>query len=222
MFNIEEYMQELTQLLKIKFGHRLLYVGLQGSYLRGEATQSSDVDIMVIIDELSVFDLRSYKSVIQSMDYFDKSCGFICSKEDLANWNSLEICHLLNTTKDYHGTLSSLIPSYTEDDVRNFIKVSASNLYHEICHRFIHEDLEQNMARLPGSYKSVFFILQNLHYLNHKRFVNSKQELLVLLEKADFAVLRRSMDYDRGILFDFEESFEMLFSWCQNTLTQIS
>ncbi|MBQ9141799.1 MAG: nucleotidyltransferase domain-containing protein [Lachnospiraceae bacterium] len=32
---------------KDEFGDRLLYVGLQGSYLRGEATESSDIDIMV-------------------------------------------------------------------------------------------------------------------------------------------------------------------------------
>ena len=101
MVNIERYIAELIDLLKCRFEARLLYVGLQGSYLRGEATESSDIDIMVIIDDLSMADLDSYRAIIESMEHFDKSCGFICSKSDLANWNPLEMCTLLNGTKDY-------------------------------------------------------------------------------------------------------------------------
>ena len=52
MFNVESYMQNVIKLLKESFGDRLLYVGLQGSYLRGEATESSDIDVAVIIDSL--------------------------------------------------------------------------------------------------------------------------------------------------------------------------
>ena len=37
MINVERYISELIDLLKVKFDSRLLYVGLQGSYLRGEA-----------------------------------------------------------------------------------------------------------------------------------------------------------------------------------------
>ena len=58
------------------------------------------------------------------MGDFDKSCGFICGKEDLANWNPLEIHHLVNGTKDYYGVLKDLVPNYTEGDIRNFIKLS--------------------------------------------------------------------------------------------------
>ncbi len=35
------------------------FVGLQGSYGRGEATESSDIDIVVILDELTEFDKMS-------------------------------------------------------------------------------------------------------------------------------------------------------------------
>ena len=40
--NIESYMEGLTEKLKAHFGQRLIYVGLQGSYLRGEANEESD------------------------------------------------------------------------------------------------------------------------------------------------------------------------------------
>ena len=45
--DINDYTNRLTDALKSKFGDRLLYVGLQGSYLRGEATPESDIDIIV-------------------------------------------------------------------------------------------------------------------------------------------------------------------------------
>ncbi len=221
MVNIDNYIAQLTDLLKQQFGLRLLYVGLQGSYLRGEATDESDIDIMVVIDGLGVSDLAAYRCAIESLEHFDKSCGFICSKADLANWNPLEICHLLNTTKDYFGVLSDLTPAYTRDDIRNFIKMSVNNLYHEICHRYIHADSPKNIAALPYTYKGVFFILQNLYYLTRGEFAATKAELLLLTEGKDRTVLQRSLDFTNGISHDFDESFELLFSWCQETLNSL-
>ena len=94
MINIHDYISRLIDLLRDHFGSRLLYVGLQGSYLRGEAADTSDIDIMAVIEGLSVSDLGAYRSILQSMDHFDLSCGFICSQEDLVHWNPLEICHV--------------------------------------------------------------------------------------------------------------------------------
>lgn len=218
MADIENYISQLIALLKRKFGPRLLYVGLQGSYLRGEATDSSDIDIMVIIDGLSVSDLDSYRSIILSLEEPDRSCGFICSKTDMENWNPLEIFHILNSTKDHYGVLEELVPAYSESDIRNFVKLSLNNLYHEICHRYIHADREKNIARLPGSYKAVFFILQNLYYLEHGKYIPTKAELLTLLSGKDQAVLKRSVELGSGGAYDLTESFELLFTWCQDTL----
>ena len=53
MVNIEHYISTLLDLLRQQFGSRLLYLGLQGSYLRGEATENSDLDIVVILDSLT-------------------------------------------------------------------------------------------------------------------------------------------------------------------------
>ena len=176
---------------------------------------------MAVIDGLMVADLSTYRSVIEMLPHTDKSCGFICSKADLANWNPLEIHHLLHTTKDYVGKLSDLIPAYTEQDIRNFVKMSLNNLYHEICHRLIHGTQEHNAQSLPGTYKGTFFILQNLYYLRHGKFITTKAELLPLLEGKDYAVLNRLLDYSKGIDHGFTESFELLFSWCQETFQTI-
>ena len=221
MVDIEKYMSRLISLLQNQFGERLLYVGLQGSYLRGEATECSDIDIMVVVDLLSVSDLDAYRTIIASMDYFDRSCGFISSKEDLLHWNHLEMCNLLHSTKDYFGKLCDLIPEYTREDIRTFVKLSINNLYHEICHRYIHGNKENNVAALPGTYKGVFFILQNYYYLKSGEFISRKAELLKKLDGKDRDVLVRCIDLGSGDAFDFEETFALLFSWCQETLSKL-
>ena len=219
MIDVEIYMQRLILLLQNHFGERLVYVGLQGSYLRGEATPNSDLDVMVVLDGLSVLDLDNYRLIIESLECFDRSCGFVCSREDLLHWNRLEICNLLYSTKDYYGILKDLVPEYSQDDIRSFVKVSINNLYHEICHRYVHGERHNSMAALPGIYKSVFFILQNLYYLTSGTFISSKRELLERLTGKNRDVLERSIGYGNGNTYDFAESFMLLFTWCQETLS---
>lgn len=221
MFKTEEYIQKLTDLLQTAYHDRLLYVGLQGSYLRNEATENSDIDIMVVIDGISVKDLNEYRNVIKTLDDYEKSCGFICGREELQNWNSLEICHLLHTTKDYFGCLSELVPEYTEGDVRKYVKMNLNNLYHEICHRYVHASRERNIANIRVSYRSVFFILQNLYYLESGIFINSKKELSAVLSGKDKLVLDSAISINNGAAFDFDNKFSLLFSWCKETMIRI-
>lgn len=221
MFRIENYIRKLTDKSKRAFGERLVYIGLQGSYLRKEETPSSDIDIMVVIDGLSVEDLKTYRETLISIGDFDRSCGFICGKSDLERWNPLEIFHLLNTTRDYYGKLKELVPPYTLDDERNFIKYSVNNLYHELCHRFVHAGREYNISRLPETGKSVFFIMQHLYYLSSGKFISTKRELLECVQGEDRAVLELSIFLQDGSNYDFDSAFSVLFAWCQSALSRI-
>lgn len=221
MFRIEEYIDELINILKDTFGERLVYIGLQGSYLRNEQTKNSDIDIMAVIDNISVEDLKTYQKALVSIGDFDKSCGFICGKADLEHWNPLEICHLLNTTKDYYGELKNLVPAYTIEDERNYVKLSLNNLYHEICHRYVHADREYNISKLPITCKSVFFIMQHLYYLSSGNFVPTKRELLECVQDEDQAVLELSVSLQNYSDYDFDSAFSLLFSWCQKALSRI-
>lgn len=221
MFRIDEYVDELIILLKDAFGERLMYIGLQGSYLRNEETKNSDIDIMAVIDNISVEDLNTYQKALVSVGNFDKSCGFICGKADLEHWNPLEICHLLNTTKDYYGELKNFVPAYTIEDERNYVKLSLNNLYHEICHRYIHADREYNVIKLPITCKSVFFIMQHLYYLKSGNFISTKRELLERVQDEDKIVLELSISLQDHTDYDFDRAFFVLFHWCQNALLRI-
>ena len=221
MLDIEKYIDNLIVLLKRNFNSRLLYVGLQGSYLRNDANENSDIDIMVIIDDLSIKDLELYKKIIDSNGNSDKACGFICGKSELINWNPCEICHLIHTTKSYYGNLLEFVPKYTMEDERNYIKLSLNNLYHQLCHGYIHASKEKNIETLPYMYKTVFFILQNIYFMKTEDFIQTKHELLFRLSGEDKIVFTKALEIEKNTVFDFEEAYHILFDWCKNTIIKI-
>lgn len=225
MICIDKYIEELTAELKEAFDGRLLYVGLQDSYLRGEANENSDIDIMAIIDDMTAEDLKTYKNALMAVGDYDKSCGFICGREELKSWNVLEICHLLHTTKDCFGCLSDFVPSYSKADVLNYIKMSVGNLYHELCHRYIHADRDCNVLYFPQTCKGVFFILQNLHYLKSGEFILTKKELLESLSAAkdkEVLALSISLNSSENTDYDFDNVFKIVYEWCQSTLSNLN
>ena len=60
MIDITVWMRNFLQALNETFRERVWFVGLQGSYGRGEATETSDIDIVVILDQLSAADIQKY------------------------------------------------------------------------------------------------------------------------------------------------------------------
>ena len=66
MIDIESWINRFLISLEQYFGSRTEFVGLQGSYGRGEATDSSDIDIVVILDKLSADDVRKYNEMLNN------------------------------------------------------------------------------------------------------------------------------------------------------------
>ena len=89
--DINDYTNKLTDTLKSKFGDRLIYVGLQGSYLRGEATSESDIDIMLVLDEIHAKDLATYRQILEELGEYERACGFVCGKEELRRGTYLDV-----------------------------------------------------------------------------------------------------------------------------------
>ncbi len=218
MFEIERYVEKLIDSLRGRFGQRLLYVGLQGSYLRGEATEASDIDIMAVLDELSLEDLDAYREILVESGEKERSCGFISGAKELGAWNSMEICQLIHTTKDCFGCLNDLLPGYTRQDEINYVKMSLNNLYHALCHRYIHAGREKSLQKLSGDYKSAFFILQNLHYLESGVFALTRAGLTARLTGEDRAVMETEAILRDGRACDREAALSALFGWTQQAM----
>ena len=219
MFDLDGYLSDLISKCRIHFGDRLLVVGLQGSYLRGEAHESSDIDVMVILDRFSVRDMDQYREILKTIGFYERSCGFICGRDELLRWNPLEVCQLRHTTKDLFGVLTDYLPSATREDEVNYVKLSLGNLYHELCHRYIHAERDRNIAKFRGDCKGVFFLMQNLHDLESGRFILTKGELKEAVSAEDRRALELAELPDG---FDFEQAFSVLFEWCQRAFARVT
>ena len=86
MIEITGWMKGFLQKLDNIFGKRVFFVGLQGSYGRGEATETSDIDVVVILDELTVMDLQTYSAMLDTLPHRELICGFLSGKDEIMNW----------------------------------------------------------------------------------------------------------------------------------------
>ena len=218
MFDLNRYLDDLLLNCQSAFGDRLLYMGLQGSRLRGEARENSDIDIMVILDRFSVRDMDTYRGILKEIGFYERSCGFICGKEEMTRWNPLEVCQLRHTTKDLFGALADFLPAATREDEINYVKLSLGNLYHELCHRYIHADRDENIAGFRGTCKSAFYVIQNLHFLESGRFILRKKDLKDAVGGEDRIILEMADLPDNT---DFDRAFSSLFTWCQRVFARI-
>ena len=218
MFDLDKYLAALILNCRSAFGERLLYMGLQGSWLRGEAHENSDIDVMVILDRFSVRDMDTYRGILKEIGHYERSCGFICGKDEIIRWNPLEVCQLRHTTKDLVGVLTDYLPSATREDEINYVKLSLGNLYHELCHRYIHADRDKNTAKFRGTCKSVFFLIQNLLFLESGCFILRKTDLKEAVREEDRIVLEMAELPDG---YDFDQAFTSLFAWCQSAFARI-
>ena len=82
VIDIAAWMQDFLPALKETFENRVWFVGLQGSYGRGEATEASDIDPVVILDELTAADIRSYDAMLDALPHRELICGFLSGNDD--------------------------------------------------------------------------------------------------------------------------------------------
>ncbi len=82
---ISSYIGMFCDALRRTFGERICFAGLQGSYGRGEATESSDIDLVVILDRLSPQDIAVYRHMLSGLPYRDAPAAFFPAAE---NWKT--------------------------------------------------------------------------------------------------------------------------------------
>ncbi|HXE80920.1 MAG TPA: nucleotidyltransferase domain-containing protein [Vicinamibacterales bacterium] len=56
--------EEFSRRVRARFGDRVAKLALFGSHARGEATEESDVDILVVIDDLTPSDGREIDEIV--------------------------------------------------------------------------------------------------------------------------------------------------------------
>ena len=223
MFDINVWLDIIIKKLQNEFEQRLLFVGLQGSYNRGEATQCSDIDLVVILEKLTFEDLKKYHSIIDSMPNKDKSCGFISGIDELQNWSKSDLFQFFYDTKSLIGNLQDLIQPPTIEDAKQAVKIGSENLYHTAVHSFIHSN---NRAEdLKNLYKSTFFILQAKYFIEAKKYIPTKNELSELLNGIDRDILNTCINgnnINEKTTIELENLYKMLIQWSSDNIKMFS
>ncbi|MBQ2114471.1 MAG: nucleotidyltransferase domain-containing protein, partial [Selenomonadales bacterium] len=83
MIQLKEWIPCFVKTVQNVFGERIYFVGLQGSYGRGEADEKSDIDIVMILDELKADDIRTYNDMLDGLSDRELICGFLAGKQEL-------------------------------------------------------------------------------------------------------------------------------------------
>lgn len=219
MIDKESWMQEWARRMTGAFGGRLRYLGLQGSYRRGEAHEGSDFDVVTILDRVQADDLRMIRSLRGGMPEQEKACGFLAGEAELRAWPPHELFQFRMDTEDYYGALDALLPPVTAEDTRMGLRVQAANLYHMVCHTRLYGAPETQAEAVRSLYKAAFFALQLADYLETGVYSPSKGALLPRLRGDARTILEAGMDMD-GALRERtpEELLACLGGWCSRAL----
>ncbi len=209
MIDIKTWIKEFTDKALQTFSDRVWFIGLQGSYGREEATDTSDIDVVVILDELRMNDLKTYRDMLDTLQNRQMICGFISGKDELLNWEASDLFQFYYDTTPIKGTLDCLLEKIDKHAVMRAIKIGACNIYHACVHNFVHEKSEDILRSL---YKSAAFVLQAVWFYETGKYIKSKAELQNAINPPS-AVLTNAQELKNGASVKFEEMSELLLNW---------
>ena len=217
MIDITTWMNDFLQKLNLTFENRVWFVGLQGSYGRGEATETSDIDIVVILDELNALDIQIYNDMLDTMPHRELICGFLSGKNELMNWEPSDLFQFCHDTTAIKGSLDEVIAVIDESAVNRAIKIGACNIYHGCVHNMLHEKSEDI---LKGLYKSASFVVQVIAFKQTGKYISHQKELVKTVSSNERIIVKTFMNLKNGGKADFNLMSETLFAWAKKWIAE--
>ena len=215
MIDITAWMENFLQALDKTFADSVWFVGLQGSYGRGEATEASDIDIVVILDELSAADIQIYNDMLDTVSHREKICGFLSGKKEILNWEPSDLFQFCNDTTPLKGSLDEVVALVDDSGVDRAIKIGACNIYHGCVHNMLYEKSEDI---LRGLYKAASFVVQAIAFKQKGKYVRFQKELLTVVSDDERAIVETFLNLKNGGAVDFKLASELLFAWSQKKI----
>ena len=217
MIDITVWMQNFLQSLNKTFPNRVWFVGLQGSYGRGEATNTSDIDVVVILDELSAVDIETYNDMLNTLPHRDLICGFLSGKGEILNWEPSDLFQFCNDTTPVNGSLDEVLAIVDKSDVDRAIKIGVCNIYHGCVHNMLHEKSEDI---LKGLYKSASFVVQAIAFKQTGKYIKYLSELLNVAATDERMIAETFLSLKNGGAADFSLMSEALFAWSKKHIVE--
>ena len=212
MLDISVWMQDFLRASENTFANRVWFFGLQGSYGRGEATEDSDIDVVVILDELTAADIQTYGKMLDTLAHREQICGFLAGKDELFAWDPSDLFQFYHDTTPVKGSLDALLPLLDAESVRKAIKIGACNIYHGCVHNMLHEKSEEILKSL---YKSASFVVQAIVYRQTGKYFRHQAELFDVASEQEKKILQVFVYLKNGGAADFSAMSECLFLWAK-------
>jgi len=219
MIDITAWMQNFLQTLNENFANRVWFVGLQGSYGRGEATETSDIDIVVILDELSAADIQTYHDMLDTLSHRELICGFLSGKKEIMNWEPSDLFQFCHDTTPFKGSLDEVMAVVDESAVNRAIKIGACNIFHGCVHNMLYEKSEDI---LRGLYKSASFVVQAIAFKQTGNYISQQKELLQVVSSDERVIAETFLSLKNGGTVDFNLMSETLFAWSRKWIFENS
>lgn len=215
MIDIQNWVKNFTEKLEATFGDRIWFTGLQGSYGRGEATDNSDIDMVVILDEINSNDLKVYNAMLDELPHRELICGFISGRDELMNWAPSDLFQLCYDTTPIMGSLDSVIELIDSEAVNHAVKIGAGNLYHGCVHNMLYEKSEDILQEL---YKAAAFTVQVVYFRQTGKYIRKRSELIHAVNPEEHEILTVGQKLKNGEPVDFTYVSELMFNWTKNLL----
>lgn len=212
MIEITAWTNTFLNALNEHFDDRVWFVGLQGSFARGEATENSDVDMVVILDELCTADVATYNAMLDTLPHRELICGFLSGKNEILNWEPSDLFQFYYDTKPIKGSLDELLPLLDDAAVTRAIKIGACNIYHGCVHNMLYEKSEEI---LRGLYKSASFVVQAIAFKQTGKYISHQKDLLEIVSPDERAIVDAFLKLKNGGAASFDTMSEMLFNWAK-------
>ena len=217
MMDIKKWMNTFLNAVNTTFTNRIWFVGLQGSYGRGEATETSDIDVVIILDQLSATDIQAYNAMLDGLPYRELICGFLSGKDELLNWESSDLFQFYYDTTPIKGSLDELLAVIDEASIDRAIKIGACNIYHGCVHNMLREKSDDILREL---YKSASFVVQAIAFRQTGKYLNQQKELLRVVSSDECGIIETFLSLKSGGKVDFYLMSEALFAWSKKWITE--
>ena len=203
-------MKNFLQILSETFEDRVWFVGLQGSYGRGEETDNSDIDVVVILDKLSAVDISNYNAMLDILPSRELICGFLSGKNEILNWEPSDLFQFYYDTTPIQGSLDELLLMIDGAAISRAIKIGVCNIFHGCVHNMVHEKSE---VILRGLYKSASFVVQAIVFKQTGKYIKHQKDLLKAASPDEQRIISLYQGLKNGASVDFSSMSETLFTW---------
>ena len=217
MIDITAWTDGFLKVLNDNFENRVWFVGLQGSYGRGEANDTSDIDIVVILDQLSVTDIQKYNTMLDKLPNRELICGFVSGKDELLNWEPSDLFQFYYDTTPIKGSLDELLTVIDAAAVDRAIKIGACNVYHGCVHNMLHEKSEDI---LRGLYKSASFVVQAIAFKQTGKHIKYQKDLLGVVSADEQKIIETFLKLKNGETVELGKMSEELFAWAKKQIVE--